>query len=617
MRWVLSLILCDFSLDREIRALNKSHIVRLSQQLSRFLKASLDPNFRNKLEETSQGFAVADLISTTWKSIEKVKLIIITNADCRARIDALNVEELDDKHITLSIWDLKRLKKFVEQGQVRADAVIDFKEDFGGGIPLLKASGSMQSLESYLAVIPGKQLAEIYDRWGSRLLESNVRSFLQVRGNVNKGIRDTIRDTPHMFFSYNNGISATADNIEVDTTTHGLILTKAENLQIVNGGQTTASLHAAYKSYREQLDEVYVQIKLTITPRDISEEVVPKISEYANSQNKVNAADFFSNHPFHIRVEELSRRILAPSGDSNYRETKWFYERARGQFADERSKRSHSERRKFDLEFPRKQFFTKTDLAKYQNTWSGLPNIVSLGAQKNFSEFAKRIGTKWGKSNLEFNDVWFKRLVAKAIIFRETEKIVSAADWYEGGYRANIVTYTISKLVKEAQNIDMVIDLDKVWKSQTISSDFREVLSITGELAQKVITSPPEGIRNYSEWAKKPLCWQRLDELELPKHNSFFRIIKGKELAEEEAKEGKANYLLDSTLNDELEVVKLGCEFWRAARNWAKEHGFLTPREISVLEVCAAMPLKIPSSKQCNIALSALKKLQDEGFLTK
>ena len=613
---ILSLILCDFTLDREIRTLHKEHIQRLSQKLFRFLNASLDDRFRDKLEETSPGFGIADLIKATWNSVEKIKLIIVTNGDYRSRTDAASFEVIDDKPITLSIWDIKRLKRFMEQGQVRADSVINFKEDFGGGIPLLKASGGNDALESYLAVIPGKQLADIYDKWGPRLLEANVSSFLQVRGKVNKGIRDTIRNEPHMFFSYNNGLSATADSIEIDKTDSGYQLTSVNNLQIVNGGQTTASLYAASKTLKEQIQQVFVQMKLTLTPKECSEEVVPRISEYANSQNKVNAADFFANHPFHIRIEELSRRILAPSGSGKYRETKWFYERASGQFADDRSRSTQTERKKFDAEYPRNQFFSKTDLAKYENTWSCFPHIVSLGAQKNFSEFAKKIGKHWGVKGAEFNDVSFKRLIAKKIIFRSTEKLVSNAEWYEGGYRANIVTYAISKLVNDAKSLGMVIDLDLIWKMQQIPDALKTSLLIAGELAQSVITTPPEGIRNYSEWAKKPLCWQRLSESELPQNDAFKSVIISSELADENVREVKADNALDSSINVELEVFNLGKDHWSDAKNWAKERGMLSPRENSIIEICAAIPLKIPSSKQCEIAMSALKKLQNEGFST-
>ena len=611
---VLSLILCDFALSDEVRVLNKDHVQRLLQKLYRFLAASLKRDFREQLEETSSGFGVADLIATTWKTVEKVKLIIVTNGDFRARADAANVTEHEGVPVTLSVWDLKRLRQFLEQGQARANLQIDFNKDFGGGIPLLRASDNAASLESYLAIIPGKQLAAIYDKWGPRLLEANVRSFLQARGKVNRGIRDTIRDEPNMFFSYNNGLSATAEAIEIENTDRGLELVRADNLQIVNGGQTTASLHAARKTLPEQLAQVYVQMKLTIVPRERSEAIVPKISEFANSQNKVNAADFFANHPFHIRVEELSRRILAPASGDGYRETKWFYERARGQFADERGRRTLGERKKFDSDYPRSQFLTKTDLAKFENTWSGTPHLVSLGAQKNFAEFAKGMEKRWGKDGSAFSDVWYRRMIAKAIVFKRTEKLVSDADWYEGGYRANIVTYAIAKLVHDAELQDKVVDLDTVWRRQEISTDLRSCLLAAGLEAQKVITRPPEGIRNYSEWAKKQACWKRLSEAKIDYSDGIDNVLIPLDLANESIREAKADKAVETSVEAQIEVFNLGAEFWKEARNWAREHGILGPTELGVIETCAAMPRKIPSDKQCAIAMAALGKLTNEGF---
>lgn len=610
---VLSLILCDFSISDDVRLIHKDRLQVLLNTLHRFLKASLKRDFREQLEETSSGFGVADLIATTWKDVEKIKLIIISNADSRTQADAAKVTDVDGKPVTLSVWDLKRLKQYMEQGQARANLIIDFERDFGGGIPLLAASGSDTSLESYLAVIPGKQLAAIYDKWGPRLLEANVRSFLQARGKVNRGIRDTIRDEPHMFFSYNNGLSATADGIEVEQSDNGLRLVSADNLQIVNGGQTTASLHTARKTFAEQLEQVHVQMKLTIVPREQSELVVPRISEYANSQNKVNAADFFANHPFHIRTEELSRKVLA-RGEDGYRDTKWFYERARGQYADERGRRTIAERKKFDAEFPRSQFLTKTDLAKFENTWACLPHIVSLGAQKNFAEFAKHIGKRWGSEGAAFDELWFKRMIAKAIIFRATEKLVSGAEWYEGGYRANIVTYAIAKLVHDAEERDMVVDLDAVWRYQDVSPDLKLALLVAAAEAQEVITHPPEGVRNFSEWAKKQACWKGLEDRDLDYPEELDRVLISPDLADERAREVRAEKAVETSVEAELEVHRLGAAFWVEARNWARERGLLSPRENGVLETCAAIPNKMPSDKQCAIAMAALKKLGQEGY---
>ena len=610
---VLSLILCDFSITSDIRLIYKDRLKVLLNYLYRFLKASLKRDFRQQLEETSSGFGVADLIATTWKDIEKIKLVIISNADSRTRADAAKVTDLEDKSVTLSVWDIKRIKQYMEQGLTRANLMIDFKQEFGGGIPLLPAYGSDTSLESYLAVIPGRQLTAIYDKWGPRLLESNVRSFLQARGKVNRGIRDTIRDEPHMFFSYNNGLSATAESIEVEQSHHGQLLIRAGNLQIVNGGQTTASLHAARKTLAEQIDQVHVQMKLTIVPREGSERVVPRISEYANSQNRVNAADFFSNHPFHVRTQELSRRVLV-RGQDGYRDTKWFYERARGQYADERGRRSPAERKRFDAEFPRSQFITKTDLAKFENTWACLPHVVSLGAQKNFAEFAKHIGKCWGEQGSQFDELWYKRMIAKAIVFRATEKLVSRAEWYDGGYRANIVTYSIAKVVHDADQQGMAIDLDTIWRHQHVGSDLEVVLQVVGVEAQSVIMDPPVGIRNFSEWAKKQACWKRLSDREIQYPDEFDGFLIAHELANEPVREEQRNKETENSLQAELEVHRLGATFWKEARQWAHKHRLLSPREYGVLEVCAAIPNKMPSDKQCGIAMNALKKLKDEGF---
>src|SRR5207253_2558358 len=119
------------------------------------------------------------------------------------------------------VWDLSRLYRFETSGRGREDIVIEFREEYGRAVPALVASRLANELESYLLVVPGDQLSEIYDKWGARLLESNVRSFLQARGKVNQGIRDTIKKVPEMFFSYNNGISATADSVEVERSEQG------------------------------------------------------------------------------------------------------------------------------------------------------------------------------------------------------------------------------------------------------------------------------------------------------------------------------------------------------------------------------------------------------------
>lgn len=605
---VLNLVISDFSLSRDIRTNLKTDNDRLFKKLISFAQACQDAGFREQLDDTGNAFALADLIARQVRKIAKIKLIIVTNAVNGAKqTDAVAVGKVGGIPVTSSIWDLARIYRYIASGQTREDLVVDFAGAFGGGVPVLKASFDGGSLESYIAVIPGGQLAAVYDRWESRLLEANVRSFLQARGKVNRGIRDTIRDKPEMFFSYNNGLTATAESVEIEHTAGGLRLTKAFNLQIVNGGQTTASIHASRRS--ATMNDVFVQMKLTIVPAENAEEIVPRISEFANSQNKVNAADFFANHPFHLAIQEASRRILAPSGDGQYRESKWFYERARGQYADERGRRSESLRKKFDAEFPKSQFFSKTDLAKYENSWRRKPHTVSMGAQKNFSELAKAIGKEWTEHSDRFDDIWYRRLIAKAIIFRDLERMVPAQHWYSGGYRANIVTYAMAKLVEDADRLGKVIDLDQIWKMQRVPPQLERASLAAAMSANDVITNPIAGVRNMSEWAKKEACWSTLADRLVEYEADFVEALIDKAEASARKREEQSAKRVTNEVEAEREVVSAGGEYWQGWLDYGLSIGKLTSRDQGILCACAALPRKLPSTKQCVAAIEIRDRL--------
>ena len=611
---ILSLILMDMGYDEEPHAVGSADVKKAFNQLIEFVRAARDPVFRDSLEEASEGAALIDLIWKRWGQIEKFNLFFVTNGIASSKVDTRSMGSIDGKGVIFNVWDLGRLRRFIEQGNARESLLIDFKNEFNEIIPVLECSALGASINSYLAVISGSTLAAIYEKWGPRLLEANVRGFLQGKGAVNKGIRKTIIEDPHMFLAYNNGLSVTADNIELITTENGTMMISAENMQIVNGGQTTASLHSVRKEAAEQLKDVRVQMKINLVPRDQNEEVVPRISEYANSQNKVNASDFFANHPFHVRIEELSRKILAPAGVRGYVERKWFYERARGQYADARSKLTIAARKKFDTDFPKSCFFTKTDLAKFVLAFDTQPDVVSLGAQKCFVKFAESIGKKWGDSGEVYDELWYKRLVAKAIIFRETERLVSKAEWYQGGYRANIVAYAIAKLSHDLSLKSQIIDLDQVWKLQALPIELEGALSIAGEVAQSIILNGHPSIRHIGEWTKKPICWKLLKEQEV----NFARNLESAVMELDEYK-SSARERLQSTrsTNDllgETKVIELGGPFWQNIFDWGMTKRAFTENEANALKACSVIPRKVPTELQCKRALAALKKAEGLGF---
>jgi len=607
----LRLIILDFKASEELERLIRTEMDAIFKRLTNFLRKSLDRIWRNALEETSPAFGLADMIGQRWGRIARVRLILVTNRQLSERVDGRTADEHDGRTITYSVWDVRRLYRLAAAGREREEIEVDLTGNYGGPLSVLPAQQSEADHESYLAIIPGAVLAEIYDQWGARLLEQNVRVFLQARNKVNKGIRITIESEPSRFFAYNNGITATAEKIEITNRNGGLRLHKLKNFQIVNGGQTTASIHAARRA-KIDVSQIFVQMKLSVVDPERAGKLVPKISEYANSQNRVNAADFFSNHPFHVRIEEFSRRIYAPSPEGTFKQSKWFYERARGQYADARAGRTPAERRKFDLENPRRQLFTKTDLAKFVNVWQGLPHEVSLGAQKNFAQFAKRTGQAWKRHANDFNEAWYREAIAKAIVFRATEKLVSNQPWYEGGYRANIVAYAIAKVAHDISVKDRSVDFEAIWRRQALSQGLEKALVKAAKSAHDVLVSPPEGMRNVTEWAKKQGCWDRVRNLEISWPQLFLDKLVSKEERQDASRAARREQKVLNEVEAQIAVVKAGAIFWNEALAWGNQRKLLTPVERGILGVIVRG--KPPSSKQCAVAVRALGKLQAEGF---
>jgi hypothetical protein len=612
---VLSLIVSDFQTSTEVTTLTATEMDEIFRRLSNFLSRSLAAEFRNRLEETSAAFGLADLIAQRWSDVAKVRLFLISNRLLSSRVDGRAAGEQNGTPVSFSVWDLGRLHRFVSAGTGREEVMIDLDEDFGGALPALPAHLTGVDYEAYLMVIPGRQLAAIYDRWGARLLEQNVRVFLQARGNVNKGIRNTLENDSEMFFAYNNGITATAEAVETGREAGGLVIRALRNLQIVNGGQTTASIHAASRKKDVDLSRVFVQVKLSVVGPARAVEIVPRISEYANTQNRVSAADFFANHPFHIRMEEFSRRIFAPSPDGTFRESKWFYERARGQYQDARGKLSGSPRTKFDLEYPKSQVVSKTDLAKFLNSWRGHPDVVSRGSQKNFAAFAKDVGEEWDRSPDTFNEAFYRQSIARAITFRETERIVSEQPWYQGGgIRSRVVPYAVAKLAHDAERMGRYVDFERVWRGQAIRAELRSALTLAAEAVHGVIVGAGPENPNPLEWAKQPACWARVKALEIRWPREFVdSLLTGEERASDRRAAIKDQRMLNGIEAQTL-ATKAGGEFWAAARTWGLARELLTPTEADILAVAASIPSRLPSEKQSLRAVEVLRRLHHEGF---
>lgn len=506
------LAVSDFRSSDELQSLNLSNLGVLFRRGQRFFENSLNSDFVSRLEETSDDFQIAHLILANAAFIKRVRFIVFSNARLVARKRQVETKTTGGRIFNFSVLDFSRYVDIMESRTGSEPIDIDIGELNGRAIPCIKAFSGGDEYESYLVVLPGTLVAEIYSRYGARLLEQNVRTFLQARTKVNRGIINTISDRPDMFFAYNNGLTATASAIRTALLPDGgLGLAEVSNLQIVNGGQTTAAILYARDRRSSDLSSVYVQMKLSVVKPEMVEDVVPKISRFANTQNRISEADFFASHPFHLEMERVSRRLTAPPKDGALHGSRWFYERARGQYKDEQGYMREGGRKRFQLEYPKDQLVLKTDVSKYELTFECKPYLVSQGAQKAFLAFAAKISDRWEKDAKQLGEGYFKDLISKAIVFRWTDRMIGSSGWYRSdrGYKAQIATYTVAWVVNQVrQELDWEIDLRRIWTRQSLPEALAQTLSDAAPLVAAIIKDAPESVRNISEYAKQQSCWR-------------------------------------------------------------------------------------------------------------
>lgn len=607
---ILTIYVSIYYLGNEIKSALKTDIdaaIKRAMQVYRRATNDLYKSF----EKDNDTYEFAHSVYKHKADTKHVNIVALTNGNCKP-IPFKNVK-IGVADVSFSIWDMDRLYRCISSGKMRETIEIDFKEMFGQGIPCL-VNKDASEYEACLAIILGNILASVYAEHGSRLLEKNVRSFLQVKGNVNKGIRNTLKMEPEMFLAYNNGISVTAESVTVESAEDGSkFISKIRDMQIVNGGQTTASIYNITKEKDSNVDlaKVYVQMKITvIKAEEKMDEMVHKISEYANTQNKVQMADFSSNDPFNRKIEDLSRVIWAPATNGQ-KPNNWFFERARGQYSDMLSREGTPAKRKaYKATHP---LFTKTDMAKYENTWNQLPYFVSEGAQKNFKRFMVSVKER---GNFVPDEKYYQLLVAKAIMYRRTEKLVSEQKY--GGYRANIVTYTLALIShKSAQRIDLF----KIWREQGLTDVLENEIVRASGIVQKFIVNPPGGA-NVSEYCKKKSCWDNLLKIDYEISEELRKeLISGNENESVLSSCKTATMLLNDATDEEKELIDritaIPADVWLSISKWAKDTNNLQSwqRSISFSVGTLIGRGKRPSVKQARQAEIIYNAAKEKGFI--
>lgn len=593
----IDLFITIFNYSEIVPTIPKSEIDRAATRITNFFKKSIEKDYVNEIAESSPIFEFANTLGNFQdlkENLVRVNVIILTNGEYRG--DFPLSEIICGYSVFFRIIDINYQYQISEQSRV--PIVLDFN-DFEGEryeIPCLSANTTNPDYKSYIAIIQGTCLARLYERYGARLLEQNVRSFLQFTGKINKGIRDTIRNEPHMFLAFNNGIAATADHIELDETGH--FVSKINNLQIVNGGQTTASIYNSARKDKADISKIFVQVKFSIieNPAQYSD-IVSRISRYANTQNKVNDADFSANNPALIAFEKLSRYILSPITTQSNMQTCWFFERARGQYKTLRSRdgRTKALQSAFDKKYPKNQMLTKVELAKYINAykeiWDGKklvigPHYVVRGNEQNYAQF---IANNLFEDVKKINSVYFEDSIAKCILFKNADKRYGKKPDSIGELKQVVVPYTLS-LINLITNDKL--DLYKIWKNQQVSPQLSAfIYELMKQVNQFILDMSP--ISHYIEWAKREDCWKQI------KNNSWsYNLDEIIIDLIDEKNPPKRNIDIDISeeeMNQNKETVKsIPPALWNEIGKWGKDSGYF---DITKQNVVSNIAYKLRQNK--------------------
>jgi len=538
----------------------KDRIDRSFRRLEGFLKLVRTGKVA-EVEESQPAYEMVELVRESTSSGRAIVFSVLTTGTVseKAAISA------PKDGISREVWDLTRLVRTC--GGTGDDKLsINFAEEFHQILPCLVTKPAADGIQVLFTCIPGTLLAPIYNTFRARLLERNVRSFLQFTGKVNKGIRETLISSPARFLPYNNGLSATASKVDLqDVKGETAQICSVHDFQIVNGGQTTASIAAAARRGEVDLSQVTVAMKLTIIPREKVDQLVPLISKYANTQNRIQEADFSANHPWHVELQQISRATWTqPSADSP-RGTRWFYERARGQYADEvAAQNTPAGKRRFRSENPSPQKFTKTDLAKFVLSWDQRPAIVSRGAQKCFMEFMNQLMCE-NRRPPTADD--FRRTIAQAILFHTAERLYGELGFH--GFRAQVVTYSIARLSHALQRR---LPWEEMWETQRVSDDLIQPLKTTLIGVREVVTVPPSKWRNVTEWCKRDECWSAVLERQLDLGLPEPTVLESSAGGDSNATQLSAS---EQAVVEAVSAVPR--KVWMAVSKWAKETQSLLP----------------------------------------
>ena len=560
----LDLFITNYKIDSYEHNITKDDYTKSLNQIKRFINSALKRHIDYIDPSHTELNELIKIIGKQGNDFDRINVYFLINGFSNHDKVKIDVTDVD---VFVHTWDVSRLFKINVSNSTHEPIEIDFEKfsENRNGLQCLQVPNIDEMYDCYLAIVPGEILAKLYKEFSNELLESNVRAFLGQAGKFNKGIRDTIRNRPQMFLPYNNGITATAESVETKLVDNHLVITKLNDFQIVNGGQTTASLYHTQKKFKDaDLSKIFVQMKLTvIKDKEEKNNEVPNISRFANSQNKVSELDLSSNNPYFIQIENLSRKKYVVNPENKNQSFLWFFERANGQYRETLNKQTPSEQKKFKEQNPSDLKFVKSDVAKFINIWDLEPYYVSQGSQKNFIHFTKKVNEAVSKNKLP-GENFYRKLIANAILFKTIDKLFGRKNVDAIGdtnLKSFTVAYTVSYFHHLTKNR---LDLWKIYEEQKtdvfLNGYFKSILLF---VYNHLVTEANNSL--ISEYAKRESSWAKLIATSYP--NNLTDLLSNYLISEEEKVQRENEKEIDTNnIEDTIflisEIQKMGLKFW-------------------------------------------------------
>lgn len=567
--------------------------------LSEFYRESLrsNPFFGAELdEEVKNAFC---LIKEAREKIQRVRLFFLTNGIVEPS-PILNFSENNEyEHIFMeySTWDLSRVFRMNSLNNGSENIEIDFYLNYKAKIQCLRVEDENPKVDAYFAIMPGNILAKVYEQYKQTLLEGNVRLFLQNTNKVNRQICKTIKERPEMFFSFNNGISATAKHIEFGSggSKAAPYITKITDLQIVNGGQTTASIASMQEC---DLSKVFVPMKISVI-KDEEEyaDIVKEIATSANSQSAIKRSDFLSGDEYLQALEKISKTETEPVA-----KTRWYFERKRGQYRSELSCLYGYDKTLFTSTYPKNQLLEKSDVAKLALLWDLKPYLACKSKEIVAVTYFSNIRDN---KDIHIDGVYYRNIISLALLY---DKVIGCVkEKYlklYGAYSSKIAYYVISSI---AYLTDKKFNLDFIWNNQKVQSGTGAIIKKLSELVHNHLfeeLSP--------QYPKEESCWTelktKLDDLEEIK-------IKLGAFCQSEM---TVNYTKEKEKNELIEqAFSIPAPLWSAIAEWGKQTG-----KLSMVERMRAMGyadkrrslVKLKTPEMAEKAIELEQKARELGF---